>query len=75
MTQVGTVNYHVHKPERQAFEIDPGGVVGCLVSPELVATDVRVLDERDEVSVRFQTDSVAFEKVPSVVTDFTGTSW
>ena len=75
MTEIGTVNYHVHKPERQAFEIDSGGVVGCLVSPELVATDVRVLDERDEVSVRFQTDSVAFETVPSAVTDFTGTAW
>ena len=75
MSQVGTVNYHVHKPERQAFEIDSGGVVGCLVSPELVPTEVDVLDERDGVHVSFQADSVALQTAPSVVNDFTGAGW
>ena len=46
MASVGTVNYHVHKPERQAFEIDAGGHVGRLISPELVATQIAVQDLR-----------------------------
>ncbi len=45
-TAIATVNYHVHKPERQAFELDAGGVVGNLVSPELAATRVNVRDVR-----------------------------
>ncbi|WP_245596916.1 hypothetical protein [Leisingera aquimarina] len=28
MAQIATVNYHVHKPERQSFELDAGGIVG-----------------------------------------------
>jgi hypothetical protein len=56
MTRTGTVNYHVHKPERQAFEIDAGGVVGRLISPDLVATLVAVND------VRSGGARVAFEK-------------
>ncbi len=76
MTPTGTVNYHVHKTERQAFEIDAGGVVGCLVSPELLPTEVRVLDiRRGEVSVSFESDSVGFQTVPSAVSDFDGTGW
>lgn len=34
MTQTGTVNYHVHKPFRQAFEIDVDGIAGNLIEPE-----------------------------------------
>jgi len=76
MTRTGVVNYHVHKPERQAFEIDSGGVVGKLVSPELVATDIDVRDERTgEADVAFAKDAVAFDIHPSSVTEFAGDTW
>ncbi|MEL7167462.1 MAG: CmcJ/NvfI family oxidoreductase [Pseudomonadota bacterium] len=76
MSHHGTVNYHVHKPERQAFEIDAGGVVGCLVSPELVPIKVNVRDVRsDDTGVSFQQDSVAFQTFPSAVNDFSGEDW
>lgn len=77
MTQTGTVNYHIHKSGRQAFEIDAGGVVGCLISPELVATEVRVLDIRlGEAAVCFEKDSVSFQSTqPSAVSDFAGNDW
>lgn len=75
MTRVGTVNYHVHKPERQAFEIDAGGVVGRLIAPELAPTDVRVNDIRGGTAVTFHRDSVAFHNTPSAVEDFTAEGW
>lgn len=76
MSQFGTVNYHIHKPERQAFEIDAGGVVGCLVSPELVPTEVTVLDvRRGETSVQFKRDSVGFQTAPTAVIAFSGAKW
>jgi hypothetical protein len=71
MTQLATVNYHVHKPERQAFELDAGGIVGNLVSPVLAATRVQVFDERaDGVATTFQEASVGFATVPSKVHSF-----
>lgn len=76
MPQTGTVNYHVHKPEPQAFEIDAGGVVGCLISPELAPTEVPVLDIRcGEAGVNFEKDSVGFQTVPSAVADFDREGW
>ncbi|MFK8078703.1 MAG: CmcJ/NvfI family oxidoreductase [Granulosicoccus sp.] len=61
MTTPATVNYHIHKPERQAFELDAGGIVGNLVSPELAATQVRVLDERTaKIDMTFDGTSVEF---------------
>jgi len=71
MPRVGTVNYHIHSPEQQAFHIDAGGVVGKLISPELVVTGVSVNDVRDEEhSVSFAEDSVAFEYSPTKVLSF-----
>lgn len=71
MNQLATVNYHVHKPERQAFELDAGGIVGNLISPELVATQVRVFDERDVgVGTTFEDASVGFVEAPSQVRTF-----
>ncbi len=76
MTRIGTVNYHVHKPGRQAFEIDAGGVVGCLVSPELVATPVPVHDMRaGAVGVEFATDGVAMQTASSAIRDFSKPGW
>lgn len=77
MTQTATVNYHVHKPERQAFELDAGGIVGNLIAPELAATDVKVSDARGlRNKPSFHDDSVAFA-VSSTALQFTesGTGW
>ena len=46
MTRIATVNYHVHKPYRQAFELDAGGIAGNLVAPELASTAVTLEDTR-----------------------------
>jgi hypothetical protein len=72
MTRCGTVNYHVHRPERQAFHIDAGGVLGKLLSPELVETEVPLRDARDgEASLSFASDGVSFGRVPTMVSAFT----
>ena len=55
------MNYHIHKPERQAFELDADGIVGNLISPELVATEISVLDERAiDIDISFARTSVEF---------------
>jgi len=61
MGATATVNYHIHKQERQAFELDAGGIAGNLISPELVETRVTVQDERNnDVVTSFKQASVAF---------------
>ncbi len=66
MTHTATVNYHVHKPEQQAFHLDADGIKGNLISPELHATDISVLDARnDAVDVSFNRDSLAFVEYPT----------
>lgn len=71
MTRIATVNYHVHKPERQAFELDAGGIVGNLISPELAPTQVQVFDERAvDASTTFEDASVGFTTFPSAVRTF-----
>ncbi len=56
-----TVNYHIHKPERQAFELDAGGIVGNLISPELAATKISVEDVRlADINTSFEHVSVEF---------------
>jgi hypothetical protein len=71
MHNTATVNYHVHKPERQAFELDAEGIVGNLISPELVATEIRVRDEREaDNNVSFAKDSVGFVAFPTKVRSF-----
>jgi len=57
MITTATVNYHIHKPERQAFELDAGGISGNLISPELLATQVTVQD------VRTAADDISFKSV------------
>lgn len=71
MTQTATVNYHVHKPERQAFELDAGGIVGNLIAPELAPTQVTVTDVRNtDALVRFEDASVGFATSQTTVRAF-----
>ncbi|MBO9449947.1 hypothetical protein J7426_06760 [Tropicibacter sp. R16_0] len=77
MAQIATVNYHVHKPERQAFELDADGIVGNLISPELVPRQVAVRDVRvSDANLSFKGNSVAFKKFPTDVQSFdAGKDW
>ena len=70
MTRTATVNYHVHKNARQAFELDAGGIVGNLISPELAATKVQVTDARSHGSGAFADTSVGFKRFASDVQSF-----
>lgn len=73
MTQTATVNYHVHKPERQAFELDAGGIFGNLIAPELAPTQVAVTDIRGtDAQARFEETSVGFAEFPTDVPSFDG---
>lgn len=76
MTRTATVNYHVHKPHRQAFELDAGGIAGNLISPELAPTSVELTDNRmTAMSVAFASDAVEFTSLTTQVRDFSGDSW
>lgn len=71
MAQIATVNYHVHKPERQSFELDVGGIVGNLVSPELAPKQMPVRDVRRlDAGLSFQEHSVGFATLPTKVQSF-----
>ncbi len=76
MTGTATVNYHVHKDERQAFELDAGGIIGNLISPELAPTKVRLNDVRLSMHTpQFAQDAVEFAKFPTAVAGFDGDAW
>ena len=71
MRRTATVNYHIHKSERQAFELDAGGIIGNLISPELAPADVELDDMRTSArSVSFSDDAVEFADFPSAVRSF-----
>ena len=71
MQDAATVNYHIKSAEPQAFRFDVDGVVGNLVSPELVPTKVNVHDLRDgALHVGFDSDGITFEKHVTDVKDF-----
>ncbi|MEO9466368.1 MULTISPECIES: hypothetical protein [Roseobacteraceae] len=73
MTQTGTVNYHVHKPFRQAFEIDVDGIAGNLIEPEFFAAKIAVKDQRNcEAATEFAEDGFAFANAPTAILDFKG---
>ncbi|WP_170457694.1 CmcJ/NvfI family oxidoreductase [Ruegeria arenilitoris] len=76
MQRTGIVNYHVHKPERQAFQLDAGGIVGNLISPELLPTQVSLTDMRTSGRpLRFDPDGVEFLNAPSAIRDFSRDQW
>ena len=66
-----SVNYHVHKDEAQAFEFDVDGIIGNLVSPDLVTTPITVQDLRGQTHVPgFDTDGILFVDQASAIKDF-----
>lgn len=72
-----SVNYHVKKDVPQAFEFDADGIIGNLVSPELMTAKVRVTDLRESTQQpRFETDGIVFVDHQTRVADFeNGTNW
>ncbi|MBO6894916.1 MAG: hypothetical protein JJ866_23465 [Roseibium sp.] len=71
MSVTAQVNYHVKRPEQQAYIIDAGGVAGKLVSPVQDRATVSVSDMRGlENTLRFETDGLAFLRKPSRVVEF-----
>lgn len=71
MARRATVNYHVHKTERQAFEIDAGGIKGKLISPELAPTQVDVTDVREHLgALPFTENSVGFASAVTGIRSF-----
>jgi len=72
-----SVNYHVKKPTPQAFEFDVDGIIGNLISPELVTTEVTVADLRDaNFKPNFQRDGIEFIEHASRVKSFkNGGDW
>ena len=68
MTKTATVNYHIHKPERQAFELDANGIVGHLISPELLPTQIRVQDLRHvQINPSFEQASLEYAAIQTDV--------
>ncbi len=71
MTVKAIVNYHVRRNGKQAFRFDADGIVGNLISPELIPTEVQVTDLRDgDFSVNFANDGITFAKHRSQILDF-----
>lgn len=75
MQNTAIVNYHIKSTEEQAFHFDVDGVVGNLVSPELVATEISVHDLRDGTfNVNFDNNGITFEKHVTQIENFEGSS-
>lgn len=77
MTIKASVNYHVTSDQPQAFVFDADGIVGNLISPELLETSVDVQDLRaGACQVDFDNDGIVFAHSPSEIIQFeTNTSW
>lgn len=71
MPITASVNYHVKSDAPQAFEFDADGVIGQLISPELITTTIKVDDLRNtKTQPNFQTDGITFIKHASEITQF-----
>lgn len=71
MNALATVNYHIKSSETQAFEFDVDGIIGNLISPELVPTKVNVHDVRDKQSnFNFEDDGILFVNHISQIKNF-----
>ncbi|WP_160116421.1 hypothetical protein [Ruegeria sp. AU67] len=76
MARTATVNYHVHKPYRQAFELVAGRTAANLVSPELTSAAVALEDTRATTNtVAFASGSVEFISLETQARDFAGEAW
>lgn len=76
MQRTGTVNYHVHKAERQSFELDANGIVGNLISPELAPTRVTLTDIRGHTrTMHFSEEGFTFLVSPSHIQTFSESNW
>ncbi|MEM8500738.1 MAG: CmcJ/NvfI family oxidoreductase [Pseudomonadota bacterium] len=66
-----TVNYHIKSDSPQAFHFDVDGIVGNLISPELVSTEIRVNDVRGvNNAASFDRDGLAFVNAATRVSSF-----
>lgn len=75
MRDTAIVNYHIKRAEPQAFHFDVEGVVGKLVSPELIPTKINVQDLRDcSFTVDFDRDGITFEHHVTHIKDFDDSS-
>lgn len=71
MLSTATVNYHVISTETQAFQFDVDGIVGNLISPELIPKKVKVQNMRNNLStIDFDNDGIVFEEHVSQVKNF-----
>lgn len=62
------VNYHLQKSTPQAFHFDAEGVEGNLLSPELIATQVKVRDMRTQLDqLDFNRDGIQYASMPTVI--------
>jgi len=77
MLTQATVNYHIKSDAPQAFRFDVDGIIGNLISPELVTTPVSVQDVRDtSLQIDFDTDGITFAHARTKIENFnTGTDW
>lgn len=75
MQITAAVNYHVKKDAPQAFEFDADGIIGNLVAPELVTTNIKVTDLRNSHrKLNFHRDGIARITAPSAIKSFVGSS-
>ncbi len=71
MPTTATVNYHIASSGTQTYYIDAGGETGRIVGPDVVATDIDVIDLREtDVLLAFAHDGLAFVTQASAVQDF-----
>ena len=77
MQTKATVNYHIRSDAPQAFRFDVDGIIGNLISPELVNTPVSVQDVRDgKLQINFDTDGIIFTNATTQVSNFlTDANW
>ena len=77
MQTEATVNYHIKSDEPQAFRFDVDGIIGNLISPELVTTPISVTDVRDgSLQLDFDKDGIAFETAHTEIASFgTDADW
>ncbi|GAB3478190.1 CmcJ/NvfI family oxidoreductase [Marinomonas epiphytica] len=71
MNLKASVNYHIVSPLAQAFHFDVDGILGQLISPELVTTDIDVEDIRDaKQQPNFVLDGILFTEHTTKVSNF-----